>query len=229
MDKDSMFDNEVWKSLLFILRDRELRPLNNKKTIAVKEGGRVTQMNSSDLEEKLLSDLPDLLISQTCIPEHLVNDDSELLNSAELSQKLKNVFESEVQKKLLENEKYSRMTEVQAKLAKDSAIKQTLTEIKMTWEATDLQKRQADAAEAIVQREVFRAARKHGIILTVLTGISTYKQVAQHLSDLGIQCAKFGDFVKLREGSTCECEHDVAVVGILPTGLFLTFIQVNTV
>ena len=229
MDNESMFDNEVWKRIIFFIRDRESRPLDKKKTIAVTEGGRVRQMNNSDLEEKLLADMPDLLISQTCIPEHLVNDDSELLNSDELRQKLKTMFESEVQKKLLENEMHSKMTEVQAKQAKDSAEKQTLADMKKTWEASTLQKRQADAAEATVQQAIFRAAIKHGVVLTVLRGISTFKNVARHLTDLGIQCSKFGDFVKSRENSTYECEHDVAVVGALPTGLFLTFIQVDIV
>jgi hypothetical protein len=168
----------------------------------VTKGGRVRQMNNSDLEEKLLSDMPELLVSQTCIPEQIVSDDPELLSSDRLRQKLKTMFESEVQKKLLENEMHSKMTEVQAKQAKDSAEKQTLADMKKTLEATTLQKRQADAAEATVQRAIFRAAREHGVVLTVLRGISTYKNVAQHLTDPGIQCSKFGDFVKSRENST---------------------------
>ena len=90
-----------------------------------------------------------------------------------------------------------------------------------------LQKQQADRAETIVQEAVYKAARKYNIVLTVLRGIKTYQQVGRFLKDLGKECSKFGNLEKFKEDSEPETEHDVVVVGILSTGLFVSFIQVK--
>ena len=64
-----------------------------------------------------MEDLPDMLISQTCKHEHLVNDDAELFSNKVFRQKLKNKFEFDVEKKLVENrempvKKGSRKTDI---------------------------------------------------------------------------------------------------------------------
>ena len=90
-----------------------------------------------------------------------------------------------------------------------------------------LQKQQADRAEVIVQEAIYKTARKYGIVVTVLRGIKTHQHVGQLLKELGIECSKFGNLVKARKDSEPETEHDVAVVGILSTGVFVSFVQVS--
>ena len=204
-----------------MIRDRESKPLDDKKTVPIAEGGQVRHMNNQKLEAKFLESLPDLMITQKCIPEHLIDEDPEIILNDQLRQKLKKKFESDVQKEL------SKLTEAQVKKLRDSIEKQVMNEVKKTWEANALQKRQAENSEAIVQRAVIKAAQKQGVVLTVLRGINTFKDVATYLEDIGIQCSKLGGLSKSKDGSSRECEHDVAVIGINPAGIFVTFIQVN--
>ena len=218
MKKEPLFEDEIWRKLLFVIRDRESRPLDNNKTVRVMTGGIVRHMTNEDLEEKLMTDMPDLMMSQTCIPEHLVHDQAELLASEGLRQKVKNMYENEV-KVTLEEKIRDNPKKKEEQLRKETE-KLVLADIKKSSEASTLQKRKADEAEAIVQRAIHRSAKKYGIPLTQFRGINTKKDVAEYLRDFGIHCSNFG------KGSG-EVEHDVAVVAALPTGLVVTFIQVT--
>ena len=222
MKKEPVFEDEVWKKLIFVIRDRESRPLDSNKTICIKVGGHVMHMNNEDLEEKLTEEMPDLMISQTCVPELLVYNKADQLSSEGLRQKLKDMYEHEVKEILEEKQRDNPLRkEEQLKQIRRETEKQTLADIKKTSEANALQKRKADESEAIVQRAIFKSAQEYGIPLTVFRGINTLNDVARYLSDFGIQCSNFG------RSNSKECEHDVAVVAALPTGLVVSFIQVR--
>ena len=226
MQDEPTFDDNTWKFILFSIRDRKSRSLDMQKTIPVIKNGHQENLNISDLEQIFLEEHPDLLITQTCVPEYLGTEDMEHLNTQGLQHKLKTMFDSRVQENLGQKD-MSKMKEAEVNNFKHSSEKQALADLKKTWEAKMLQKQQADRAEAIVQEAIYKAARKYGIVLTVLRGIKTYQHVGQFLKDLGIECSKFGNLVKAKEDSEPETEHDIAVVGILSTGLFVSFIQVS--
>ena len=165
-------------------------------------------------------------MTQTCVPEYQGTGDMEHITSLALRKKLKKIYDSDVENKLGQKD-MSRMKEAEKKEHKKSAEKQALVDLKKTPEANMLQKQQADRAEVIVQEGIYNAVKKHGIVATVLRGIETYQQVGKFLESFGIKCSKFGNFVKRREDSTRETEHDVLVVAVLSTGLFITFVQVE--
>ena len=52
MATESMFEDEVWRRIIFIIRDRESKPLYNKKKLPVTVGTWIIFMNISDLEQK---------------------------------------------------------------------------------------------------------------------------------------------------------------------------------
>ena len=224
MKKESIFDNEIWKRLVFVIRDRKSQPLDNNNTISVEMGGQVKDMTNGDLERKLIEDLPDLMSSQICVPEHLVNDQFEPLNNEQLRQKLKFDYDSLVEKTVKEEVKkiqeYREMKDGDLKKIEKQAEKQKLAQIKQTNEASILQKRRADESEENVKLAIKKAGEHHGIPLLILQGVKSYHQVATHLKDLGIQPTIIGS-------KSIEVEHDVMVVAPLQTGLVVTFIQVN--
>ena len=227
MKKDeTIFDKKVWKHVVFTIRDRESRPLDLTKTIPVIVCGQERNMNMSDLEQKFLEDFPDLLVSQTCVPEYLDKGDLEHITSAALKQKLREMYEDLVETKLKQKDQ-TRMKAKEIENFKRSVEKEALAVLKKTWEANKLQKQQADEAEAIVQHALYKALQKHGIVATVLRGVRTYQEVAKALLPLGIKCSKFGNLVKLRSDATPETEHDVAVLWIISTGVYITFVQVH--
>ena len=189
-------------------------------------GGNERNLNMADLDQVFLEQNPDLHVTQTCVPEYQGTGDMEHITSLALMDKLKKIYDSEVENKLGQKD-MSRMKEAEKKEHKKSAEKQALVDLKKTPEANMLQKQQADRAEVIVQEGIYNAVKKHGIVATVLRGIETYQQVGKFLESFGIKYSKFGNLVKRKEDSTRETEHDVLVVAVLSTGLFITFVQVE--
>ena len=184
----------------------------------------VNFLNTKTIERKLIEDLPDLMSSQICVPDHLVNDQFEPLNNEQLRQKLKFDYDSLVEKTVKEEVKKIQekreMKDGELEKIEKQTEKQTLAQIKQTNEANILQKRRADESEENVKLAIKKAGEHHGIPLLILQGVKSYHQVATHLKDLGIQPTIIGS-------KSIEVEHDVMVVAPLQTGLVVTFIQVN--
>ena len=226
LEKDPDFVEEYWKSLFLQIRDRECVPLDKTKTIPIIVGGHERNLNMDDLEQIFLEENPDLLVTQTCVPDYQGTGDMEHITSPALKNKLKKMHDCDVQDKLGQKD-MSKMKEAEKECYKKSVKKQALIDLKKTWEANMLQKQQADIAEVNVQEAIYTAVKNHGIVATVLRGIETYEQVGKFLDAFGIKCSKFGNLVKRRDDATRETEHDVVVVGLLSTGVFATFVQVE--
>jgi len=93
---------------------------------------------------------------------------------------------------------------------------QAKKEVKQSRDAKLLQNRVAMNAEEEVQKRIQKAIPVH-----VFRGVNTFDDVGRLLQSLGI---KQGGGDK----NTFECEHDIVVVALLPSGPLVSFVQVKS-
>ena len=222
----SMFSDEVFKRLLFVIHDSGNTPIRSDMTVPIISGGQIKNMNLEQLEEKLIEEVPDLMTTQTCIPEHPAID-AEFLDSEILGQRLKKLYEKNLEvalaEKLKDNPKSKELKENQIR----DTEKQVLTAIKNTEDANILKKRKADKAEFTVQEAIAKAAKVHQIPLVAFRNVCTYQHIGKNVRNFGIQCSKLKGIFKSEQSASEECEHDVMIVAPLPSTTVVVFIQVS--
>ena len=221
------FNDNVWKNLFLILRDRESKDLDRTKTVAIIRGGRVHPLTVEDLEDDFMKENPSLMTTQTCIPAELNHDDS---IDTQLSTK---VVENEIKlshKEILQ-ENMTRLRRENPKQKepdlKREAEKKALDEVKQSREAKWVQKRISLSAEFTVQKAIERAAKMYNLPVIVLRGVKTLEEVASYLSELGIETSPLGKITKKSCDCSGECEHDIVVIALSATGVVLSFVQVT--
>lgn len=180
-------------------------------------------MNMAELEQQLVEDLPDILMTQTCVPE-LPTVDNEYLDCDRLAQRIKTCYDRELEKSLTEK----RMDNPHFKEEEvvKEAEKQSLAEVKKSQDAKTLNKRKADMSETIVQQGVVNAAKKYGIPIVALKGIKTHEQIGKHVEPFNIKCSRLKGIFENKKSASEEVEHDVLCVAALPSKTVVTFIQV---
>ena len=60
----------------------------------------------------------------------------------------------------------------------------------------------------------------------IFRGVNTYDDVGHLLESFGIKMSKLKAFKSGESTKTLECEHDIAVVALLPCGPLVSFVQV---
>ena len=113
-------------------------------------------------------------------------------------------------------------------LVEKQAAVQAKKEVKESREAKLLQHRIAMKAEENVQKSIRKAMEMFGFPVHVFRGVNTFDQVGQFLESLGIKMSRLRAFKSgSGDANSFECEHDIAVVVLLPVGPLVSFIQVR--
>ena len=208
----SLFDDEFWLKLLLATRDKACQPIDRGKTSRVRLQGHADhEVTIDDLERKLLEDLPqDLFQSQHCVPEVITFDQ----DKNDLVRKLK--------------QQYDKITESKDKKQQKDRIE----ELKRSHHAQGLQNHVAAEAEAMVQTNIYEAARREKVPMVVLRGIKTAEHIGRHLERFGITLTKLKSLLSPDRGKSKEksdeVEHDVLVLAYHNNTVHVTFVQVRS-
>ena len=107
------------------------------------------------------------------------------------------------------------------------AAAQAKKEVKESREAKLIQHRVAMKAEENVQKSIQKAMEIFGIPVHVFRGVNTFDDVGRLLQSLGLKMSRLKAFKPGgSDKNTFECEHDIVVVALLPSGPLVSFVQV---
>ena len=144
-------------------RDKACKPIDRARKSRVRlQGDADHEVCIDDIERRLIEELPDLFISQQCVPEVITFDQDKNYLIRKLKQRYDEISDSD-DKKLL--------------LAKSDLAK-------------CLQRHVAEEAEAAVRTKIYEAARREKVPMVVLGGVKTAEHVGSHLEQFGISLTK---------------------------------------
>ena len=225
LNDDLLLKDDSWYLLFKAVRDIGCSPLDKDMQICVLEGGQTKLMLMEEVEQKFITENKDDTKSQTSVPDQLIHED---LIDACLSTSTVGTSLKEAYKARLEEAKTSLKAEnprLKVKEVEKQAAGQAKKEVKGSRDAKTLQKRLAMMAEHEVQKSIKSAMEKFNIPVYIFRGVNTYDDVGHFLESFGIKMSKLKAF-KSGEG-TLECEHDIAIIALLPCGPLVSFIQVK--
>ena len=225
----AQLDDNFWRLLFTAIRDREIEVISEETRIPILEGGQTKHMTMRDIEQKFKLENPDLLTAQRAIPDQMIHDDliDAHFNTKSARESLKRSYEKKV-------------TEAKTTLAKDnpkSALRlrseanaeverQAKMETKESREANLLQYRVAMMAEDEVQKCILAALKKFGIPGYVFRGVNTYDDIGKFLEGFDMKMSMLKAFKSDDSKSTLECEHDIGIAALPPSGPLASFVQV---
>ena len=132
-----------------------------------------------DLEDNFEHENLGILVSQVCIPEMLIHEDTfgHLFNKESIEQNLKTMYE-----KIL-TEKREMLTMLQpnrkGEEIEKEAVKSAEEELSKTRESQAFQNRESLLAEDLVQKSIYRAAIARDLPIHIFRGVNTYKHVGK--------------------------------------------------
>ena len=158
---DPSFENTDWGVLFKKIRDRESSSLDSNRTLEVISGGVIRSISWRDLENNFEQENPNILVSQVCVPETLIHEDTTdpLFNKETMVQSLKIKYEKILEEKreqLVLEQPHRREEEIE-KQASKAAEEDTMK----TREANALQLRESLCAEELVQKSIFKERRQN--------------------------------------------------------------------
>ena len=227
MRECSILDDNFWRLLFTHIRDKEVEGISEEKTIPILEGGLTRQMSMEDIECKFISENSEILTTQRCVPDQVIHEDliDAQFNTGSIRESLRRTYNQKYQesKKLLVQNN-PKMLEQEAE---KQAAAQAKQETKESREAKQLQHRVAMVAEETVQKSILRAMKEFGIPGCVFRGVNTFDDIGKFLENFGIKISKLKSFKCSDSKATLECEHDIVIVALLPTGPWVSFVQVT--
>ena len=227
MKDDPGVENTDWGVLVKKIRDRESKPLDNNMTLDVIAGGEITKVSMRDLEDNFKQENLGILVSQVCIPQMLIHEDTfgHLFNKESIEKNLMTMYG-----KIL-NEKRELLTMRQPNRKEEEiekeAVKAAEVELKETREAQASQHRESLLAEDLVQKSIYRAAVARDLPIHIFRGVNTYQHIGKFLEAFGIHCSELKSFFNGERFSTRECENDIVGVALPPSGPVVSFVQVG--
>ena len=217
-------DDDLWKSLLFAVRDQTVKglDLSKQEPIQVLSSGVTFSKTLSELEESVLEDYGDIYNTQIAIPDGVIFTE----DKGYLKQKLKTEFDSHMKCQCSSYLMRKPGAHKCSKCLPDDNQRQLIKKINDSCDAKHLQNIIAAEAEVFIQDTIIEAARSGGLPVTVMRGVQTYKDVGKHLERYGIELSKLNEILKEKDGKEKEAEHDVMVLAMNGDNLIITFIQV---
>ena len=111
-------------------------------------------------------------------------------------------------------------------LVEKQAAAQAETETKELRGAKLLQHRVAMMAEDEVQKSILAALKKFGIPGYVFRGVNTYDDIGKFLEGFDMKMSLLKAFKPGDSKRTLECEHDIGIAALPPSGPLASFVQV---
>jgi hypothetical protein len=146
------------------------------------------------------------------------------LNTVSVRESLRRSYEKKF------TEAKTTLAEDNPKLAKDEVAKQAAAQAKMetkeSREAKLLQHRVGMMAEDEVQKSILAAMKEFGIPGYVFRGVNTYDDIGKFLEGFDMKMSLLKAFKSGDSKSTLECEHDVGIAALPPSGPLVSFVQV---
>ena len=224
----SLLSETFWYLMFTAIRDRNTKPVDKSKVLRLISDGQEKYMTMEDIEEKFASDNPDILTSYTCVPDQAFPHRADVyLNTQTLARSLKKTYDSNLQKRketlAADNPKWTR-EEVEKQA---SSI--TLKKIRLSRENQFRRFRISMMAEEKVQKSIKAAMEEFRIPVHVLRGVATFTEIGRFLEDLGIEMSALKAFWSSDDYGmgTWECEHDIVIIALPPTGPLVAFVQVR--
>ena len=201
--KEIELDDNFWLKLILHTRDKACKPIDRARKSRVRlQGDADHEVCIDDIERRLIEELPDLFISQQCVPEVITFDQDKNDLIKKLKQRYDEISDSD-DKKLV--------------LAKSDLAK-------------CLQRHVAEEAEAAVRTKIYEAARREKVPMVVLGGVKTAEHVGSHLEQFGISLTKLKSLLNpSKSEATIEVEHDVLVLAYHNNKVHITFVQVYSI
>ena len=226
MRKCAQLDDNFWRLLFTAIRDREVDVISEEKRIPILEGGQTKHMSMTNIEQKFNLENPDLLTAQKAVPDQMIHDDliDAHFNTKSVRESLKRSYDErffEAKKTIAEE--HPKLTN---ELVEKQAAAQAKTETKELREAKLLQHRVAMMAEDEVQKSILAAMREFGIPVYVLRGVNTYDNIGKFLERFDIKMSMLKAFKSGDSKGTLECEHDIGIFALPPSGPLVSFNQV---
>ena len=226
MRECAQLDDNFWRLLFTAIRDREVDVISEEKRISILEGGQTKHMSMTDIEQKFNLENRDILTAQRAVPDQMIHDDliDAHFNTESVRESLKRSFE----KKLTEAK--ATLAEDNPRLTRDEVEKQAAAQAKMetkeSREAKLLQHRVAMLAEEEVQKSILAAMKEFGIPVYVFRGVNTYDNIGKFLEGFRMKMSMLKAFKSGDSKGTLECEHDIGIVALPPSGPLVSFNQV---
>ena len=215
-----------WRLLFAVIRDRKSNLIDRDKTVPILEGGQTKLMTMKDIEEKFSKENSHILKTCISVPDQMIHED---LIDAHLDVKcLEHSLQKSYELRLSEAKDALAAENPKWKTAQveQMAAVQAKRETKESKEAEQLKYRVAMKAEEEVQRSIQKALAKFNIPAHVFRGVNTFDDIGQLLESFGIKFSKLKSFKHGESNSSLECEHDINVVALLPSGPLVSFVQV---
>ena len=226
MRECAQLDDNFWRLLFTAIRDREVDVISKEKRIPILEGGQVKHMSMTDIEQKFILENPDILTVQRAVPDQMIHDDliDAHFNTESVRESLKRSYEKKF------TEAKSTLAEDNPKWSRDEVEKQAAVQAKMetkqSREAKLLQHRVAMMAEDEVQKSILAAMKEFGIPVYVFRGVNTYDDIGKFLEGFDMKMSMLKAFKSGDSKSTLECEHDIGIAALPPSGPLASFVQV---
>ena len=229
MRKCDLLDDNFWRLLFTAIRDRKVGQISEERRIPILEGGQTIHMSMGDIEQRFISENPDLLTEQRSVPDQMIHEDliDAQFNTESVRESLRRSYDktlSEAMRTLAADN--PRWTEKEVEKQAAVQAKQETCESR---EAQFLKHRVAMTAEHVVQKSILRAMQECGIPVYVFRGVNTYDDIGKLLDEgFGSKMSKLKAFKSAGSKSTLECENDISAMALLPCGPLVSFIQVSS-
>ena len=229
LNKCPLLDKDFWRLLFTVMRDREVEEVSKEKRIPILEGGQTRLMSMTEIEQKFISENPDLLTTQRSVPDQMIHEDliDAHFNTESVRESLKRSYDkrfSEAKKMIAEENPKLTDEEVERQ-----AAAQAKKETKESREVEQLKHRVAMMAEDEVQKSILRAMKEFGIPVFVFRGVNTNNDIGRFLPGFGMKMSKLKAFKSGDSKSTLECEHDISAIALPPSGPLVSFVQVTNI
>ena len=226
MRECAQLDDNFWRLIFTAIRDREVDVISEEKRIPILEGGQTKHMSMTNIEQKFNLENPDLLTAQRAVPDQMIHDDliDAHFNTKSVRESLKRSYDErffEAKKTIAEE--HPKLTN---ELVEKQAAAQAKTETKELREAKLLQHRVAMMAEDEVQKSILAAMKEFGIPVYVFRGVNTYDDIGKFLEGFDMKMSMLKAFKSGDSKSTLECEHDIGIAALPPSGPLASFVQV---
>ena len=155
LDSAELEDN-TWRLLFTSIRDRELCPISRDIKMLIVQDGQTRLMSIQEIEEKFCSENPDILKSQTSVPDQIIHDDliDAQFNITCVRESLKQLYENKLAHGKISLEKVNPNWKTAD--AEKQAAAEAKRETKNSKEAQFLKRRVAMMAEHKVQKHIER-------------------------------------------------------------------------
>ena len=229
MRKCDLLDDNFWRLLFTAIRDRKVGQISEERRIPILEGGQTIHMSMGDIEQRFISENPDLLTEQRSVPDQMIHEDliDAQFNTESVRESLKRSYDktlSEAMRTLAADN--PRWTEKEVEKQAAAQAKQETCESR---ETQFLKHRVAMKAEYLVQKSILRAMQEFGIPVYVFRGVNTYDDIGKLLDEgFSLKMSRLKAFGSGSSNSTLECENDISAMALLPCGPLVSFIQVSS-